>query len=122
MSKTWAELTTNLESASTERLLALYLLRFKEALEKGDAEREGDVARDCEPILAEARRRDAELAERDAGTVMRPVSAVVDDAAARKQLVSAAVRALLVLRRRYQIVHELAGVFREIDALAENVR
>lgn len=62
MSKTWAELTTNLQSVSTERLLALYLLRFTEALEKGDAEREGDVARDCEPILAEARRRDAELA------------------------------------------------------------
>jgi hypothetical protein len=60
--------------------------------------------------------------ERDAGTVMRPVSAVVDDTAARKQLVSAAVRALLVLRRRYQIVHELAGVFREIDALAQKER
>lgn len=40
---------TSLESLSTERLLALYLMR-------------SELGRDCEPILAEARRRDAELA------------------------------------------------------------
>lgn len=62
MSKSWAELTSNLESVSTERLLGLYLWRFRLAVANSDTETEEQIARDCEPILAEARRRDAELA------------------------------------------------------------
>jgi hypothetical protein len=62
--KSWQDLTKNLYSASTGKLLALYVLRFKDALSYGafDPEPDPNLNRDTKPIIEEAERRDAEMA------------------------------------------------------------